>query len=93
MRSLLLDTAEPRLEAIMIVSEETIDRVESYLKGSGKISTEQRNEAIDLLKQRSKEWDDDLRMSADPDFIVYHALEDAGVPREERLAVTTDLFE
>lgn len=76
-----------------IVSDDTRDRVEDMLLHFPEVTDTERRDAIGLINSRSREFQEDPHMEdVTAEFVVDHSLEDAGVPREERLAIVEELF-
>lgn len=77
-----------------IVDEQTIEAVDQRLEADGKTDDQTRRDAVHLIRTRAEDYETDPDMGdVGPKFIVEHALEDAGVHREVRMAVRDELFD
>lgn len=81
-------TAHPSLRSIHDRRDDTIDSIDTALRASGKVTEAQRRDALQLIRSRSRKYPDDPYMSdVSARFVVGHALEDAGIHRDERLDI------
>ena len=74
-----------------VVGEEMVEDVATALDLQPEVSEQVAQDAIQLILTRAREFPRE-GMDVDAEFIVTHALEDAGVGREERLAIVDDVF-
>jgi hypothetical protein len=71
------------------MTEILLNTVDQHLQADGKTDAETRKEAVGILNERLS---DDDHPDMDQGVLVDHALEDAGVHREVRIAVVDSIF-
>lgn len=67
---------------------EQVEELWDLLKESGEVDREMARDVVDIyLRRRADPSEED-----DEEFLIEHALEDAGVPREDRIAIVDEMF-